>query len=143
LSSDILAMSTNQKARLALSEIGKEEKWEQICMLEAMEQLSAFDANLTPDLLHSYTFDFPNWQGRRQIADGAAFFAKGQWYRLAYICQLAQGRDEVANFSFKVGDPVPREDWESFNLVAEVMESVQGIERYNDGTRADGFKAVQ
>lgn len=143
LSANILAMTHNRKARRALGEIGREEKWEQICMLEAMEQISAFDVDLTPDLLHSYTFELPDWKGKRQIADGAAFFAGGQWYRLAYMCELAKGADEVIDFSFRIGESVPRDDWESLNLVAEVMETVQGIERYNDGTRGEGFKPVE
>jgi hypothetical protein len=141
LSRSTLAQDNNQKARLALTEITADERLEQLCSLEAMEQIQAHDEALTPDLLHSYPFDEVAMKGNQLIARGAAFFAQKKWYYLQYECDLSSTGKEVSAFAFKIGDPVPRRMWESHNLVEEVIDSVEDVERYNDKTRSEHSEA--
>lgn len=141
LSGSTLAQDNNQKARLALTEITADERLEQLCSLEAMEQIQAHDETLTPDLLHSYPFDEVAMTGNQLIARGAAFFAQKKWYYLQYECDLSADGKEVTAFAFKIGDPVPRRMWESHNLVEEVIDSVEDVERYNDKTRSEHSEA--
>lgn len=137
LSGRSLAQENNKKARLALREITGIERMEQLCVLEAMEQIQAWDKALTPDLLLSYPFEETRLKGNQLLADGAAFFAGNTWFHLSYECELDASRKEVSSFAFKVGDPVPRRQWESHNLVDRVMDSVEDVERYNDKTRSE------
>ena len=141
LSGSTLAQDNNQKARLALTEITADERLEQLCMLEAMEQIQAHDRSLTPDLMHSYPFEEVAMKGNQLIARGAAFFAQKRWYYLQYECDLSANGKEVAAFAFKIGDPVPKRMWENHNLVEEVIDGVEDVERYNDKTRSEHSEA--
>ncbi|HAT85860.1 MAG TPA: hypothetical protein DCS30_07885 [Rhizobiales bacterium] len=141
LSGSTLAQGNNQKARLALKEIAADERLEQLCALEAMEQIQVHDKSMAPDLLLSYPFEEVAMKGNQLIARGATFFAKKKWYYLQYECELSTDGKEVSAFAFKIGNPVPRRMWESHNLVEEVIESAEDIERYNDKTRSEHGEA--
>ncbi len=137
LSGSVLDQANNALARQALREIPADESREQLCTLEAMEQITAWDKALVPKLLLSYVFKDTIWQPPLLIAEGAAFMSGALWYYLSYECTLSTNGRAVEDFAFKVGDPVPKRLWDGYDLIETVHDSAKGIENYNRATRGE------
>lgn len=109
----------SRQARAALRTLGTEDRMEQLCDLEAMEQIEAWRPNAyRPELLVAYAFADTRFAGRTVTAKGAAFRSQGGWYRLSFACEVEAGMEAVAAFEFEVGEPIPRELWEGHYLEA-------------------------
>lgn len=118
LSGRNLALASSRQARLAMRTLSDDTRIEQLCGLEAMEQVHAWRREFQPDRLVAYAFGEPRSIAGGIAADGAAFRARSNWYRIRFRCELTPDRARVAAFAFVVGDAVPREDWEEHGLPA-------------------------
>lgn len=116
LSARNLADPRSKKARADLATFAVEERGVQLCNIEAMEQIAAWNKDFRPDTLVAYARANEKVTGRRIIAAGAAFHSGKQWYDLAFNCDLAPAMDRVVAFEFKVGKPVPPTQWEDLGL---------------------------
>ena len=46
----------------------------------------------------------------------AAVRSKGKWYRLSFVCKTSADHMSVLSFDYKIGDAIPKEHWEEYNL---------------------------
>jgi type IV secretory pathway VirB10-like protein len=118
LSARNLAGAGSRQARLALRTLTDDTRAEQLCGLEAMEQVHAWRRDFQPDRLVAYAMGEPKPIANGIEADGAAFRSRSNWYRIRFRCELSPDRGRVAAFAFAVGDPVPRDEWEEHGLPA-------------------------
>lgn len=114
LSGGALANPRSRKARQQLRTFSPDERIVQLCNIEAMEQVHAMQPSLLPKAISPYAFQELKLRGGSIVADGAAFYSGHRWYGLRFACDVAAGK--VVSFAFRVGQPVPRQQWEEHNL---------------------------
>ena len=66
-----------------------------------------------PDKVIAYTFGDPKTSENMLKTKGAVFRSEGEWYRLAFKCETTSDHFDVTAFKFRIGEKVPREDWEA------------------------------
>ncbi|MFC2249452.1 DUF930 domain-containing protein [Labrys portucalensis] len=118
LSDLALADPRSRQARKMLPLLGRDERMEQLCNIEAMAQLRVWNHDLEPDLTIAYARAETRMGDAGITADGAAFRSRKQWFALKYRCDLAADLARVSAFAFQAGATIPRKDWERFNLPA-------------------------
>ena len=116
LSARALADPRSREAAQALSQLSPDDRIEQLCDTEAMDQLHALDKDIEPDRLIAYAMAQTRLDGTLLQADGAAFRSRGQWYRLKFRCAVTADFAKVVSFEFLAGEAVPRSQWSSHNL---------------------------
>lgn len=116
LSGRILADPRSREARKDLATFSVDERVLQLCNLEAMEQIEAWNTKFRPDNLVAYARSDETIAGNTVKAAGAAFHSGDMWYDLRFDCLLAPNMQEVAAFAFEVGKAVPERDWEELGL---------------------------
>ncbi|MBU1313056.1 MAG: DUF930 domain-containing protein [Alphaproteobacteria bacterium] len=92
------------------------ERREQRCDMEAMARIAREQQGYRPDKVIAYTFADPVEKGNLVQAPGAVFRSRGDWYRLKFKCETGERGLKVHSFKYKVGDKVPREEWERYYL---------------------------
>lgn len=115
-SAGILASPRSRQARKGLAQLAPEERVVQLCNLEAMEQVHRWKADFDPDFLVAYAFSGVRLSGGVLKANGGAFRSERQWWRIAYSCEVAADGNSVVGFAFKVGDAIPRDQWQDLGL---------------------------
>ena len=90
---------------------------EQRCNARAMGEISRANRAMRPDELVAYAFKDSELKGDVVHAPGAAVRSGNAWYRLSYVCRTTPDGLEVLSLSFKLGDEVPRSEWEDHQLV--------------------------
>jgi hypothetical protein len=116
MAADSLADPASREARLALLTLAEDDRMEQLCAVEAMEQIHAWRGDIYPDRLVTYAMADPAVSVNTIVAQGAAFRDARQWYTVSFRCEVTPDREQVVAFEFRVGDPIPREEWERRNL---------------------------
>ncbi|MBY5556389.1 DUF930 domain-containing protein [Rhizobium leguminosarum] len=53
-----------------------------------------------------------------EVKDGA-FRSKRKWYNIQFKCELDAGSGRIVSSAFRVGDAIPRDEWQEHNLVAD------------------------
>ena len=118
LSARTLGDARSREARATLAQLAPDDRIEQLCDVEAMDQLHAWKSELQPDRLIAYAMAETKLSDGAMQADGAAFRSKRQWYKLKFKCAVSPDLTKVASFEFLVGDPVPKSEWQTHNLPA-------------------------
>ena len=116
LSAATLADPRSREAAQTLSQLAPDDRIEQLCDTEAMDQLHAWRKDIEPDRLIAYAMAQTRLDGTLLQADGAAFRSRRQWYKLKFRCAVTADFAKVASFEFLAGEPVPRNQWSSHNL---------------------------
>lgn len=116
MSADVLADPRSREARIALAGFATAERMEQLCGVEAMEQVHAWDSRFQPDSVVAYAMADSRISRSTVVADGAAIRSHKQWFRMRYRCALSADLTRVVSFSFVVGQSIPKSDWEEHNL---------------------------
>ncbi|PRH86477.1 hypothetical protein C5L14_14130 [Labrys okinawensis] len=116
LSDLALADPRSRQARKMLPLLGRDERMEQLCNIEAMAQLRAWNHDLEPDLTIAYARAETRMGDASVTADGAAFRSRRQWFVLRYRCNLTLDLARVSAFEFQAGAAIPRNAWSRFNL---------------------------
>lgn len=112
----LLERPDNRQAREALAGLVEEEQLLQLCALEGMEQIAAWDDAYAPEQLEPEAMADARLDGSTVAADGAAVFSRGAWFNVSFACELSADLRDVVSFAFRVGDPVPRSEWEAHYL---------------------------
>jgi hypothetical protein len=110
------ALAIDARIRSQLQKLTPEERLEQRCDIEAMEKISDGKGGFRPDKVIAYAFGDPKLDGTTLKTKGAVFRSRGEWYRLSYKCEASADRLNVNAFKYKIGEIVPREDWEAHYL---------------------------
>ena len=116
LSALALAEPGTAQAAKELAHFAPDERAVQLCNLEAMQQVQAWRATFKPEHIIAYATADVATDGDEIRAPGAAFLSAGQWYGLDFVCQLSGDHGSVVDFAFKVGQPIPRADWDADHL---------------------------
>ncbi len=122
LSAAILAAPRNAKIRATLPTLADEERMTQLCNIEAIAQVHAWRADLSPDLVVAHARAEPRQEGDAVVADGAAIRIARRWRAFAFRCDLDAARRGVVGFAFQLGEAIPRRQWEAYNLPAKETE---------------------
>jgi len=105
--------------RRSLRTLASSEKVMQLCNIEALEQIRLAARQYAPDTMVSYAMADPVQTGLMLTAMGGAFRSRRLWYGVSFECVAAPGLDGVTSFSFKLGEAIPRDQWEAHFLNAE------------------------
>jgi len=108
-----------KKMRATLETFAPGERLVQLCNIEGLEQIRRGAPGYDPDTLVSYAMSDPLTAGMTLSAPGAAFRSRRRWYGVAFKCTVAADLESVTAFEFKVGKPIPQNEWEAHNLNAE------------------------
>ncbi len=106
----------NQETREIISTLASDERLIQLCNIEAMEQLKHWKAGFVPNSVVPYAMADPQMKAESMEAPGAAVHAGGKWYRLSFSCGATADLARVASFTFKLGRPIPKREWEQNSL---------------------------
>lgn len=109
---DILNDPSHREVQQNFPLLASREQVIQLCNIEALEQLRSHGVADNPDALVGYAFDGIAVAGLSLEADGGAFRAAGQWYRIRYRCEVAPDIRSVSRFAYVVGALVPESQWE-------------------------------
>lgn len=116
LSGETLNLPASRQARLALPTLVPQDRREQLCGLEAMEQIHLWKEALRPTRVVAYATAGTQIAGNAVVAKGAAFRSARKWYQLEFKCTVASDLKTVTAFEFRVKRPIPRTKWEALNL---------------------------
>jgi len=98
------------------------ERIKQLCNIEALEQIHNWNPKLSPDSIDPAAMAEARIVGNSLLAEGGAYRFERQWYAIQLRCTVAPDYESVQAFEFKTGDPIPEDEWESHNLIAEDIE---------------------
>ena len=96
-------------ATTAMRNMPREARGSQLCTTELREQLRRAPEPYQPELLPSYRLP----GGTVLSVPKAAFRARGVWYDLNFRCTVDADALRVVDFSFKVGNAIPRSQWQA------------------------------
>lgn len=89
---------------------------EQICAMETMARVHKDKNPHRPDRAIIYALSAPVLNGDTVTGDGGAFRSRGKWYRYSFTCKATADHMAVSSFSYKIGGPIPEDQWETYGL---------------------------
>ena len=101
------AMLSDPRVQTAMANVPRSERGKLLCMTEMRGQLLAASPPRPPEILPSYALSNGTVLEPRQ----AAFRSRGQWFDLAFRCEVDEPVTKVVNFSYRIGKAIPREEW--------------------------------
>jgi hypothetical protein len=110
------ANAASKRAEQNLEILDPMTRLEQICAIETMARVHKDKNPFRPDRAIIYALSAPVLNGDTVTGDGGAFRSKGKWYRYSFTCKATGDHMAVSSFSYKIGDPIPEEKWESYGL---------------------------
>ncbi|MET3898254.1 hypothetical protein ABIB57_002203 [Devosia sp. UYZn731] len=119
LGASVLAEPASREVRETLPLLGGDERKVQLCNIEALAQIHAADPRLDPDILVAYAMADMDVTSDGVTADGGAFRSQKQWYGFKFRCAVAADLKSVTDFSFAIGEPIPKSEWEGHDLTAD------------------------
>lgn len=93
-----------------------EERARQACILKGLSVVQRSTQLRNADRIKSSIFSGAKLEGTHLVAKGGAVRAKGRWYAVSFECHLSPDLMRAYDFSFSVGDEVPKGKWASLNL---------------------------
>ena len=121
-SASILKEPKMAKIRQTLGTFADSERIVQLCNIEGLEQIKRAEPKYDADTLVSYAMADTTTTGMTLSATGGAFRSRRKWYGISFKCTVAPGYEGVTAFEFKLGDPIPQDEWEDHNLNAEDVD---------------------
>ena len=109
------AFANDVRAMQKLKLLDPSARFEQACDLEAMKYI-AKDKTFRPEHTIMSALEAPKVSGLTMRGDGGAFRSKGKWYRFSFSCETDAEHMKVVTFSFKIGDSIPNDQWETHGL---------------------------
>lgn len=100
-------MLESPRVQTAMNDMSRSERANLLCVTEMRGQLMASSPPYPPEMLPSFDLPF----GTVLAPDKAAFRSQGQWYDFAFRCEVNEEVTKVVNFSYRVGAPIPRDQW--------------------------------
>ncbi|GAB4071466.1 hypothetical protein GCM10028812_45080 [Ancylobacter sonchi] len=91
---------------------------EQRCNSRGMGEIGREHKGMHPDEMVAYAYANTKLHDQHLIASGAAVRSGSTWYHLSYSCETANDGMDIKSFSYKLGEAIPRSEWEAHYLVA-------------------------
>jgi hypothetical protein len=114
----VLGDPRSAQARKALLTVTGADRREQLCALEAMEQVRADKAGFRPTRLMPHALKNTVQRDGQITAPAGALRSHRNWYEIAYRCQLNPAGDTVESFEYALGPPIPAKLWDDLGLAA-------------------------
>ncbi|MEO5805041.1 DUF930 domain-containing protein [Devosia sp.] len=118
----ILDDPKNRQIKQTLPRLGPNERIIQLCNIEGLEQLRLASAGQVPDSLDPSAMNETTIIGDSLDAPGGAYRLDKKWYAVSLTCKVGGDRLSVVDFKFRIGAAIPRDQWESHNLIDEDIE---------------------
>jgi len=80
------------------------------------DRIASEDKRFEPDKVIAYATQEPKEDGDEIKTRGGAFRSKGEWYHVSYKCLTAPDDMQVLSLRYTIGDKIPEEEWEEYNL---------------------------
>ncbi|GAB4516405.1 MAG: hypothetical protein Tsb0019_15760 [Roseibium sp.] len=116
LADDVLKDPRSNQARLALASLTAADGVEQLCALEAMEQLRRDRPGFRPTRLAPHAFRNGYRKGNTVHVTAGAVRSNRIWYAIAYRCRFGTDGDGIAGFEYALGAPIDRILWDAHGL---------------------------
>lgn len=116
LAADVLRDPRSAQARLALASLTGTDTADQLCALEAMEQLRRDRPGFRPTRLAPHAFRNASRRGDTVHVTAGAVRSNRVWHELAYRCRLDEAGGAIAGFEYALGEPVDRTLWDDHGL---------------------------
>jgi len=110
-----MAQASDARTEKMLKQLDPEARFEQVCDLEAMRQISK-DRTYKPERSIVGALETPRVVESKMTGTGGAFRSKGKWYQFSFTCETTADHMTVQAFSFKIGEPIPEQEWEKNGL---------------------------
>ncbi|AYG58501.1 DUF930 domain-containing protein [Rhizobium jaguaris] len=110
------AFAVDAAIKKQLQKLDPSERMEQACDAEAMKRIGTEKTGYKPDKVIAYTFGDPDMAPDSMNAPGAVFRSGGDWYHLSYTCTTGSQHVHVRDLSYQIGDKVPRDNWQKYDL---------------------------
>ena len=86
------------------------------CGLQALIEISKDKNGYRPEHAPVDALSQPKIKGDTMTGDGGALRSRDKWYRFSFTCTATPDHLQVKSFTYKIGKPIPKEQWVSFNL---------------------------
>jgi len=116
LAADVLRDPRSRQAREALATLTGADGREQVCALEAMEQLRRDKADFRPTRLAPHAFKNAVFRKGMIHVTAGAVRSNRIWYEIAYRCRLGADESKIIGFEYALGAPVDRALWDEHGL---------------------------
>ncbi|KZM47561.1 hypothetical protein OA90_25475 [Labrenzia sp. OB1] len=114
--SDVLKDPRSSQARQALTQVTGDDRIEQLCALEAMEQVRHTLPDFRPTRLVPHALRNSFRKDNVVFAPAGALRSNRIWYEIAYKCQLDAGGSAITAFEYALGAPIVRAQWDELGL---------------------------
>jgi hypothetical protein len=109
--------NAHSKADSGLAKLAPSDRFQQVCDIELMEKLRRQSHPYNqPDSVIAYALGDPSIAGDILKGQGGAFRSGGLWYQYSFTCSATPDRMKVISLDFKVGEAVPRDEWDAHGL---------------------------
>ena len=110
------AQAKNSRIDRSLDHLDPATRLEQLCAIETMNRVKKDGKPYRPDRAITYALSKPVLSGHTMSGQGGAFRSKGKWYQYSFSCSATADHMKVSTFTYKIGDPIPEDQWESHGL---------------------------
>jgi hypothetical protein len=110
------AHALDSRMKTELLELDLDTRLEQRCDAEVADRIAREDKRFAPDKVIAYATQEPKEDGDEIRTRGGAFRSKGEWYHVSYKCLTAPDHIQVLSLRYKIGDKIPEDEWEQYNL---------------------------
>ncbi|MCX7304384.1 MAG: DUF930 domain-containing protein [Hyphomicrobiales bacterium] len=110
------AHALDSRMKAGLLALDPDTRLEQRCDAEVLDRIAKEDKRFAPDRVVAYATQEPKMDGDGIKTKGGAFRSKGEWYHVAYNCQTAPDHMQVLSLRYNIGDKIPEDEWEEYNL---------------------------
>jgi hypothetical protein len=111
-----LASANDAKVERILKTLDPDARFEQVCDLEALKQISKDGKAFKPERTIVSALSIPKVADATMTGTGGAFKSKGQWYQFSFTCRTSPDHMKILAFSYQIGEPIPQEKWEPHGL---------------------------
>jgi hypothetical protein len=109
------ASANDPQVERMLQQLDPDARFEQICDLEAAKRISK-DKTYRPERAIVSALGEPKVAAFTMSGSGGAFKSKGQWFQFSFKCETTADHMQVQSFSYRIGEPIPQEQWEKSGL---------------------------
>ena len=88
----------------------------QACGLQALIEIGKDKNGYRPEHAPVDALAQPKINGNTMTGNGGALRSRDKWFRFSFTCITTPDHLTVTSFKYKIGKPIPKEQWVSFNL---------------------------
>jgi hypothetical protein len=110
------ASANDAKVERILKTLDPDARFEQVCDLEALRQISKDGKTYRPERTIVSALATPKVHDTTMSGSGGAFRSKGLWYQFSFTCRTSSDHMKVLAFTYQIGEPIPEEKWEPHGL---------------------------